>query len=138
MKRFSTIIVILALLCVLPKAMAAIITPFEKPKFEKARSIRTGKASWYSQKSPGINHRTANNEIFNDKDMTCAIWGVGFNKRIRVTNIANGKTITVRVNDRGPHKRYVRKGRVIDLTRAAFKKISAPDQGLIKVKLEFL
>lgn len=113
--------------------MAARTAPFEKPKF-----VRTGKASWYSKKSPGINRRTANNEIFDDNDMTCAIWGVGFNKRIRVTNLANGKTITVRVNDRGPHKRYVKKGRVIDLTEAAFKEIGTPKHGLIDVKLEFL
>ena len=133
MRKISTIVAILAALCILPKAMAAMTTPFEKPK-----ATRFGKASWYSQRSPGIKSRTANNEIFNEDAMTCAIWGVGFNKRIRVTNMTNGKTLVVRVNDRGPRKRYVQKGRVIDLTKAAFEKLNASKQGIIEVKLEFL
>ncbi len=133
MKKILIIVVLLALSVALPKAMASITTPFKKPK-----AIRHGKASWYSQKSPGIKQKTANNEIFDDSAMTCAIWGVGFNREIRVTNIENGKIITVRVNDRGPHERYVRKGRVIDLTKTAFKKLDPTNRGLIEVKLEFL
>ncbi len=99
---------------------------------------KTGKASWYSKRSPGINYRTANNEVFDDTDMTCAMWNVGFNQKIRVTNLANGKSIVVRVNDRGPHKRYVRQGRIIDLTKDAFKKLGATKDGLIDVEIEFL
>ena len=103
-----------------------------------ARLIKTGKASWYSRHSPKINKRTASNEIFNDKDMTCAIWGVDFDRKIKVTNRANGKSIIVRVNDRGPHARYVRKGRIIDLTLAAFQKLGAPKNGLLDVEIELL
>ena len=102
------------------------------------RYVRAGKASWYSTKSPGINKRTANNEIFNDRDLTCAIWGVEFNRKIRVTNLENGKSITVRVNDRGPHSRFVSKGRVIDLTLEAFSRLGAPKDGLMKVEIEVL
>ncbi|MCK5581763.1 MAG: septal ring lytic transglycosylase RlpA family protein [Candidatus Omnitrophica bacterium] len=108
------------------------------PPKVKTTVIRVGQASWYSEQSPGINKRTANNEIFNDRDMTCALWDVPFNKKIKITNLDNGKSIVVRVNDRGPHKRYVKKGRIIDLTKNAFRKISALEKGLIDVQIEFL
>ncbi len=97
-----------------------------------------GKASWYSEESPGIKPRTANNEIFDDEDLTCAMWGVPFNQRIKVTNRSNGKSIVVRVNDRGPHLRFTRRGRIIDLTKEAFSKLSDLKRGLIEVELEML
>jgi len=97
-----------------------------------------GKASWYSRQSPGINKHTANNEVFNDKDMTCAIWGPAFNSHVKVTNIQNGRSVILRVNDRGPHGRFFREGRIIDLTKAAFQKLSDSKKGLIQVKVEFL
>lgn len=97
-----------------------------------------GEASWYSQIDPGVLLTTANMEIFNDKDLTCAIWGVPFDTLIKVTNIANGKSIIVRVNDRGPAKRLVRSGRVIDLTKSAFSMLDSTNKGLIQVKLEIM
>jgi rare lipoprotein A len=100
--------------------------------------LLAGKASWYSKKSPGINKHTANNELFNDMDLTCAMWGAPFNQTVKVTNRANGKSVIVRVNDRGPHFRYFRKGRVIDLTKAAFAKIASLDHGLIDVEITFV
>lgn len=102
------------------------------------KGIIAGHASWYSRRDPGINRHTANNEIFDDSKLTCAMWNVPFNQKLRVTNLANGKSIVVRVNDRGPHKRFVRKGRVIDLTRTAFKQIGGTKKGLIQVQVEFL
>ena len=102
------------------------------------RSIQFGKASWYSRQSPGINKRTANNEIFNDQALTAAMWNVPFQQLIKVTNLDNGKSVIVRVNDRGPHRRFVRRGRVIDLSRQAFVQIASPRKGLINVQLELL
>jgi len=102
------------------------------------RLIMRGKASWYSQKSPGINKRTANNEIFNDQELTCAMWGMSFNRLIRVKNLSNGKSIIVRVNDRGPHLRYLLRGRIIDLTLEAFSRLELPKNGLINVEIELL
>lgn len=96
-----------------------------------------GYSSWYSRYDPGIKQRTANNEIFNDQAMTCAMWGVPFGTKLRVINKSNGKYVVVRVNDRGPHRRYVRnEDRVIDLTKAAFRKVSSTTKGLIPVKVE--
>jgi rare lipoprotein A len=100
--------------------------------------VRYGQASWYSEDDPGINPRTANNEIFNDEAMTCAMWGVPFNQQIKITNRDNGKSIIVRVNDRGPHKRFVHKGRIVDLTKNAFRQISSLKHGLIDIQIELL
>lgn len=97
-----------------------------------------GESSWYSQTDPGILLTTANMEIFNDKALTCAIWGVPFDTSIKVTNIANGKSVIVRVNDRGPAKRLVRSGRVIDLTKSAFARLADTDKGLIRVRLDII
>jgi len=97
-----------------------------------------GQASWYSRSDPGVQKTTANNELFDDQGMTAAIWGVRFGAYLRVTNKANGKSVVVRVNDRGPHRRFVRQGRVIDLTKAAFQRISSAKVGLIDVVVEKL
>ncbi len=95
-----------------------------------------GMASWYSRRDPGVRLRTANNEVFDDRELTCAMWGVPFGTRLKVTNKENGQSVTVRVNDRGPHRRFVRQGRVIDLTKAAFSVISRKERGLIQVFVE--
>lgn len=102
------------------------------------KSIQFGKASWYSRHDPGINKRTANNEIFNDQALTAAMWNVPFHQLVKVTNLDNGKSVIVRVNDRGPHKRFVRRGRAIDLSRQAFTQIASPRRGLINVQIELL
>lgn len=100
--------------------------------------IRKGQASWYSKQDPGIRKHTANNEIFDDTDLTAAMWDVPFNQMVRVTNLENGKFVVVRVNDRGPHKRFVRNGRIIDLTKQAFSTIASLEKGLIHIQLELL
>lgn len=109
--------------------------------YQKSRPITFkfplyGQASWYSRTDRGIKKTTANNEIFDDQAMTCAIWGVDFGTHLKVTNRENGKSVIVRVNDRGPHPRFVRQGRVIDLTKAAFMKIADKKQGLIPVRVQ--
>ena len=108
-----------------------------------ARPIRfhfpvEGKASWYSRHSPGIRERTANNEKFKDTDMTCALWGVRFNQLVKVTNRRTGESLVVRVNDRGPARPLVYQGRVIDLTQAAFSRLSPTKKGLIDVRVELV
>ncbi|MDD5556626.1 MAG: septal ring lytic transglycosylase RlpA family protein [bacterium] len=94
-----------------------------------------GTASWYSKRDPGIRQTTANMEVFCDRQLTCAAWGMPFNTLLRVTNLNNGKSVVVRVNDRGPARRHVRKGRIIDLTRGAFGKIADPGEGLIPIEV---
>ena len=76
--------------------------------------------------------------MFDDGDLTAAMWEVPFNQRVRVTNLDNGRSVVVRVNDRGPHKRFVAEGRIIDLTKQAFSQIASLDNGLIRIELELL
>ena len=96
-----------------------------------------GTASWYSVTDPGVVALTASTERFNDRDLTCAMWGVPFNARLKVTNLHNGRSVIVRVNDRGPAEDLVlTQDRVIDLTKTAFAAIAEPGQGLIRVRVE--
>jgi len=99
---------------------------------------RRGIASWYSEADPGILKSTANMEEFDDEMLTCAMWDIPFNTQVKVTNLSNGKSIIVRVNDRGPAKRLVREGRVIDLTKRAFSDIADLDEGLIPVEVTLI
>lgn len=132
-KRIFIIVIFLALLSTLRIAIAE-ITPLSF----RLNSSLYGKASWYSRHSPGINKYTANNERFNDQEMTCAIWGIEFDRQVRVTNLENGKSVVVRVNDRGPDHRLLLQGRMIDLTKSAFRKIAPTRQGIVDVKIELL
>ena len=91
-------------------------------------------ASWYGG-GEKLNKHTANGDVFDPKEMTCASWHYPFDTRLKITNIENGKSIIVRVNDRGPNKRL---GRAIDLSREAFRKIANLKKGLIPVDIEKL
>jgi len=91
-----------------------------------------GQASYYGAEFHG--KKTASGEVFNQWDYTCAHRDLPFGTRVKVTNIKNKKSVIVRVNDRGP---WVR-GRLIDLSYAAAKKIGMIATGVTKVKIEIL
>ena len=79
----------------------------------ETKAIQTGAASWYG---PGFHgKRTANGERFNTHALTAAHKTVPFGTKVRVTNESTGKSVMVRINDRGPYAH----GRVIDLSKAA-------------------
>ncbi len=98
-------------------------------------TIIKGKASWYSQDDPGILLTTANMETFDDSQLTCAMWDLPFDTILKVTNLENGKSVIVRINDRGPAKRL---NRIIDLTKTAFSRIADPGKGLADVSVEII
>ena len=98
----------------------------------------TGAASWYSTTDPGIQPQTASGEPFDDTQLTCATWNLPFHTRLHVTNLETGREVVVRVNDRGPARRLVAEGRVIDLSKAAFRQIAGLERGLIPVRVELL
>ena len=89
-------------------------------------------ASYYAEDFHG--KRTSNGERFNMNDYTCAHKSLPFNTILKVTNLANGKTCEVRVNDRGP---FVA-SREIDLSKAAAIKLGMIGSGTTKVKLEIV
>ena len=89
----------------------------------------SGKASYYAMKFQS--RKTASGERFDNYAMTAAHKSLPFGTKVIVTNLKNGKTVVVRINDRGP---FV-KGRIIDLSRAAFAKIENIDKGLAEVKI---
>jgi len=78
--------------------------------------------------------KTASGERFNNYSMTAAHKSLPFGTKAIVTNINNGKVVKVTINDRGP---YV-KGRIIDLTQAAFSKIENLDKGIAEVKIRIV
>lgn len=89
-----------------------------------------GLASWYGPRFHG--RKTANGEIYNQNAMTAAHRKLPLGSVVEVTNVDNGKTITVRINDRGP---YAGK-RIIDLSKAAAEKLDIVHQGVAKVKVK--
>ena len=93
---------------------------------------QSGKASYYARKFHG--RTTASGERYNEKAMTAAHRTLPFGAKVEVQDLKSGRKILVRINDRGP---FV-KGRIIDLTRAAFDRIGNLDSGLIKVKIQVL
>ena len=102
------------------------------PVSAKAKFASSGVASYYG---PGFHgRRTANGETFNMHAMTAAHRTLPFGTLIKVTNLSNGKSTIVRVNDRGP---YVG-NRVIDLSVAAAKEIGSTHSGVAQVSLEIV
>ena len=95
-------------------------------------AYQIGEASYYAKKFHG--RKTANGEIFDMYAMTAAHRKLSFDTVVRVTNLANGMSVVVRINDRGP---FV-KGRIIDLSYGAAKKIGLVQSGTAKVKLEIV
>ena len=101
-------------------------------KTVSSKVYQTGTASFYGGKWHG--KKTANGEIFNTYSLTAAHKTLPFNTRVRVTNLNNGKSVIVRINNRGP---YI-KGRIIDLSTAAFTAIESKNKGIARVKLEIV
>lgn len=102
----------------------------EEPK--QLIHYQNGKASFYGERWNG--RKTSNGEIFDTKLLTAAHKTLPFGTLVKVTNESNGKSVIVRINDRGP---FI-KGRVIDLTKAAFSTIDSIQKGVTKVKLEII
>jgi rare lipoprotein A len=89
-----------------------------------------GLAAYYSDKLNG--HKTASGQVLDQNALTAAHPSLPFGTKVKVTNTKNGRSVVVRINDRGP----TQAGRVIDLTRAAAKQLGMAKAGTIPVKLE--
>ena len=97
-----------------------------------AAAHQIGVASWYGPRFHG--RRTANGEIFNQHEMTAAHRRLPLGTVVKVTNLDNGKSVVVRINDRGP---YI-KGRILDLSRAAAAELDMVEDGTVRVSIETL
>lgn len=93
--------------------------------------IETGKASYYADKFDG--RLTANGEVFRQRKKTAASKTIPFGTVVKVTNLSNNKSVKVRINDRGP---FI-KGRIIDLSKKAAKKIGMVEAGVQEVRLKY-
>ncbi|MEM7301797.1 MAG: septal ring lytic transglycosylase RlpA family protein [Pseudomonadota bacterium] len=93
----------------------------------EATASQHGKASWYAMTS-----RTASGERADPNKMTAAHRSLKFGTRIRVTNLRNGRSVVVCVNDRGP---FI-KGRIVDVTKAAARRLGFVRSGWTRVRLD--
>lgn len=115
-----------------PKIEAPPPPPPEPKAQGTIRSLGSGVASYYGKRFHG--RLTANGERFNMNAMTAAHKTLPFGTKVRVTNSRNGRSVVVRINDRGP---FIR-GRTIDLSRGAAQKIGMISTGHARVKLEIV
>jgi rare lipoprotein A len=106
--------------------------PSTLPTPAPSTTIETGLASWYGAKHQG--KRTASGEIFDQKKFTAAHRTLPWGSIVKVTNLDNGKSVEVRINDRGPFT----KGRIIDLSRAAARAVGMLESGVSPVRMEVL
>lgn len=93
------------------------------PGLAPAAAIATGEASYYADRFAG--KRTASGEAYDPSDFTAAHRSLPFGTHVRVTDVASGRSVVVRINDRGPWG----KGRLIDISRAAANEIGLARQG---------
>ena len=93
---------------------------------------QTGEATYYADKFRG--RRTASGERYRASRLTAAHRALPFGSRVRVTNQNNGRSVTVRINDRGP---YVG-GRIIDLSSKAARRLRMKRAGVVPVTLEII
>jgi rare lipoprotein A len=112
-----------------PKAVATVTRKQKTRSASSSGSLgaSNGLASFYRH-----GQKTASGERFNPSELTAAHRTLPFGTRVRVTNVATGKTVTVRVNDRGP---FI-DGRVIDVSHSAAESLGMVGQGVAKVKLD--
>ena len=99
---------------------------------QKQHTVLYGQASYYASKFHG--RKTANGEIFDHKKMTAACNTLPLGTWVLITNLRNGKTIKVKINDRLHHKTR----RLVDLTSAGAQKLGFIKQGLTRVKVEVI
>jgi rare lipoprotein A len=96
------------------------------------RPVQTGYASWYGKTHQG--RPTTSGETFDMHKLTAAHPALPMGTRLRVTNLKNGRSVTVRVNDRGP---FI-DGRIVDLSYAAARKIGAIADGVVPVRVQVI
>ncbi|MDM7925515.1 MAG: septal ring lytic transglycosylase RlpA family protein [bacterium] len=130
--RFPALCLLLALLSA--SLLSCAPPPPEDRSVRQNRNVQYGKASHYGTGDGFHGNKTASGEVFDRNQLTAAHRTLPFGTLCRVTNLSNGRSVVVRINDRGP---FV-KGRIIDLSWAAAKRIGSDRAGVVDVKVEVL
>ena len=107
-------------------------TPPPTPGASRPGWTQTGIASWYGE--PFHGRTTASGEEYDMNQLTCAHRTLPFGTRIRVQNLENGRSVTLRVTDRGP---FV-EGRIVDVSRRAAQELEMIGAGLARVRITVL
>lgn len=102
--------------------------PVQSASFVPLTWTEVGLSSWYGSESAG---KTASGEQYDMNKLTAAHRTLPFNSRIRVTNLKNGRAITLRINDRGPNVR----GRLLDVSKAAAERLGFVGSGRTPVRV---
>ena len=102
----------------------------DSPSTDPTISVETGMASYYAHKFHG--RTTASGEVYDENALTAAHRRLPFGTRVRVTNLENDRSVTLRVNDRGP---FV-EGRIIDVSYRAAEDLDFIQAGLARVQVE--
>jgi rare lipoprotein A len=110
-----------------PAAKDRAPAPTSKPSAEKKHTTYYGSASYYSHHT-----RTASGERFNPRELTAAHRTLPFGTRVRVTELTSGRSVTVRINDRGP---FIA-GRIVDVSKSAAEELGMVGRGIARVKLD--
>lgn len=127
--RRSGAALLLACMLALVSGCSLATRPVPPAPFPERGQNETGIASWYG---PGFHGRTtANGETYDMEAMTAAHLTLAFGTVVRVDNLDNGRSIRVRINDRGP---YV-DGRIIDLSRRAARELGMLEAGIARVRV---
>ena len=107
-------------------------TNFNLAKTSHIQRVQSGRASWYG---PGFHGKvTASGETFDETALTAAHKSIPLGSKARVTNVTNGNSVKVKINDRGPFAQ----GRIIDLSRAAARALGILETGIAIVRVELV
>jgi peptidoglycan lytic transglycosylase len=109
--------------------LAAALVAVSFGAFDTGANAETGRASWYA-----LTSKTASGERCDPGALTAAHRSLPFGTKVKVENLKNGRSVVVRINDRGP---YV-SGRIIDLTKAAAGRLGFVESGVAAVRITIL
>ena len=115
-----------------PRHRLHLVPTFKAPLFKEPAFLKTGLASWYGKVLN--HHRTASGEIFDSEQLTAASNTLPMGTRVNVTNLKNGRSVTIRINDRG----ILAADRIIDLSAAAAERIGLLEMGIAPVQLDVI
>jgi len=130
MKKSITLLALL-FFAALPASCGAGHARHTDPASAGSRSVQKGKAVYYSSVFNG--KKTASGDLYDETKLTAAHRSLPFGTLVKVTNLASGKSVVVKINDRGP---FGKKDRIIDLSLAAARKIGMIKAGVADVKIE--